>query len=183
GRGARGAPGRRARGARWGAAGDLGERRRRRPSPRWGVARRPAECGGPLAVRHQIAPATPGTGVLSRSRPSPSSLLLLLLRAASQCRTGGTLDDPGGGGYMKQHKLPVRGSAYGSTDVGVGRRGEGPALGPAPRRHALSPAVRRVVSRAGRGVARRRPRCAWHATERARVVPGRVVPRCDPQAL
>ena len=68
---ARGAPDRRARGARWGGAGDLGERRRRRPSPRWGVARRPAQCGGPLAVRHEVAPATPGTGFLTLSCFSP----------------------------------------------------------------------------------------------------------------
>src|SRR5881275_2463470 len=62
---ARGTPHRRASVARRGAAGDLGERRRRRPSARRSVARRPAQRGGPLVVRRQVAPATPSTGFLT----------------------------------------------------------------------------------------------------------------------
>src|SRR5205085_5632955 len=103
--------------------------------------------------------------------PNPFLLLSLARRPVSLGRHRRALDEPRGGGYMKLHKLPVRGRLYGSIVVGVGRRGEGSAVGPHSRRGALSPAARRVVSRAERGVALRRRRCAWHAPQHAPVLP------------
>src|SRR5207302_772901 len=152
-------PRRRPRGARWRAARDLGERRRGGPSARWGVARRPAQRGGPLAVRHEVAPATQGTGFLTRppaaagcvvpsSLPQSTPYFEVLGRSLSAmaprcfpCRAADTvapLTTLAATDICRCTNCPVRGEFhYGSTDVGVGRRGDGPALGPDPRRRSI----------------------------------------------